>query len=165
MKYMNKNTYNKLFNADIKINNQSKDNDLMISMLEFFTLDKEYRIDYLEGLDERLYNIEEIYDKEKNKYNFCNINFSRISSFIIEDKRGNELYKELVSTNRYGKCHRGSLQLLFFNDSSILTGYITFRNKMILHSVVQVGNYIMDYTKNLVINKNDYIKLINFKIF
>lgn len=91
--------------------------------------------------------------------------------YLLSDHIDNKKKKrELTSLNRYGKCHFASLCLLFsspYDESYALTGYINNGEKDILHSIVETvdedGKCIIDYTQNLVMNKEDYLKLTGFK--
>ena len=52
--------------------------------------------------------------------------------------------------------------------SSLLTGYISYEDIDILHTVVECEKdgkiKIVDYTKNLIMDKEEYIGLTNFRI-
>ena len=160
MDYINTNTYNKLFSDNIQTDKYSRDNDITLSIIEFFTLDKNNRKLKQKNLSEELYDYDPYYDKKINRYIYKDIKYFKISSIIDEET----IHKELESNNRYGKCHKGSLKLLYFKNSSILTGYINFKGDLFLHSVIQIGDYILDYTKNLIISKDDYFRLTDFKV-
>lgn len=77
--------------------------------------------------------------------------------------------KELLTSNRYGKCHSMSMKLVeMIPDSYILTGYVSYEDEDYLHSVIEFekdGNTkIIDYTKNLIMDKEEYIGLTNFRL-
>ena len=78
-------------------------------------------------------------------------------------------YNELTTENRYGKCHDRSFMFVETNKNTfILTGYINGTNMHVLHSVIEINihgkDYICDWTKNLIISKEDYIDLTDYKI-
>lgn len=63
------------------------------------------------------------------------------------------------------------MSLTLANDiknSIVLTGYIVIGKYKILHSVVEVNKdgkiEILDWTKNIIMNKEDYINLFDFKV-
>lgn len=93
------------------------------------------------------------------------VTFDMLSSHIENDK----LKRELTSNKRYRKCHEKSLQLApGIKDSKILTGYIVRGNRKFLHSFVEheiAGiPYVLDWTMNLRMPKEEYIKLTNFSL-
>ena len=93
------------------------------------------------------------------------VTFDILSNYI-EDK---ELIKELNSKERYHKCHNKSIALSNnIKDSYILTGYYSPTQNKVLHSVVEKiengKSYILDWTQNIKMSKEDYIKLYKFKI-
>ena len=76
---------------------------------------------------------------------------------------------ELESDERYGKCHSKSLELVLITpNSKIVTGYITENNLHLLHSIIVStelnGDYVYDWTKNLIMSKDEYYKLNKFKV-
>ncbi|MBQ3475103.1 MAG: hypothetical protein IJH20_02935 [Bacilli bacterium] len=107
----------------------------------------------------------------KNKiYHYVNgeldILFEKLSDQILDFK----YRKELECYKRYGKCHEMSMSLLgSLKEANILTGYISIENEDILHSVVECERdgktKIIDYTKNIIMDKEDYVGLTNFRVF
>ena len=90
------------------------------------------------------------------------ITFNMLSN-IVNDK---ELIKELKSNKRFGKCHIRSVQHAHnIEDAKIITGIITTTGKY-LHTVIEVPRkekiYIFDWTRNIYLKKEDYIKLFDF---
>lgn len=53
-------------------------------------------------------------------------------------------------------------------NSKIVTGYITENNLHLLHSIIVStelnGDYVYDWTKNLIMSKDEYYKLNKFKV-
>ncbi|MBQ9024277.1 MAG: hypothetical protein IJ105_03535 [Bacilli bacterium] len=118
-------------------------------------------------------NIKEIiknigYDGTINYYNDDNIYFKflLLSDYAFLKKRK----KELTSDRRLHKCHGASYDFMFnfsYDKVYLLTGFINISNHDILHSVVEIeddeSSRIVDYTQNLVMKKEDYIRITNFK--
>ena len=93
------------------------------------------------------------------------VTFDMISNHISDE----ELKKELNSKKRLSNCHIKSIELASGkNNSYILTGYYTTNLNKILHSVVEIvkdgKNYILDWTQNIWMPKDDYIKIYKFQI-
>lgn len=107
------------------------------------------------------------YNKESRKYEYNSfdkvITFEKLSD-KIEDKK---IKKELLSSKREGECHTAALMLVdhFENPATILTG--TLYGKNLLHSIIELqsknNNYIVDYTLNLIMPKQYYMYLTQFK--
>ena len=114
---------------------------------------------YLENLNEEIYDYDPPYDIDTKKYTIDTIEYYKISDIVKDD-----ICNELISINRYGKCHKGAIMLLSLDDSNILSGYVNSNGKLYFHSIVEIGDYIMDYTKNLFIKKEDYFRLTSFKL-
>ena len=89
------------------------------------------------------------------------------------DKLSNELEnknikKELESERRYGQCHSKSIELAVAQpEAYILTGYIKENKGKYLHSIVEIEKknekYVIDYTKNIIMPKEQYVKLTSFE--
>ena len=77
--------------------------------------------------------------------------------------------KELESSKRLHKCHEKSLSITrgsVYDETYLLTGYITYEDKEVLHSVMEFhdnGEFIVDYTMNIIMPKTDYFKLTKFR--
>ena len=71
--------------------------------------------------------------------------------------------------DRYHKCHLRCFELLeIIENSKLVSGIMDVFNEVIYHSVLEItdkkGNiYYVDYVKNLIMKKEDYIFLTNFK--
>jgi len=109
------------------------------------------------------------YNKSKLKYEYKKEDI--IFDFImISDYFNGDIYKyELLSEERYSKCHTMAIKMAeYFENSKILTGYITLLDSKIMHSVLEfkmLGEVvIMDWTLNLIMEKQQYLKLTNFKV-
>jgi len=122
--------------------------------------------DYMEKLKKMYFKLCKL---KTNEYIFITRSYYYVFSKFSEAFNLEVYYDELTSENRYGKCHDRSFMFAKMNDkSNLLTGYINGTNLHILHSVVELNifgkDYICDWTKNLVMSKQDYIKLTNYKI-
>ena len=106
----------------------------------------------------------------KNKiYHYVNgemdLVYEKLSDYIKSIKNLNEL----KSYKRYGKCHDRSIELaVSIKNSFLLTGYTSYEDIDILHTVVECEKdgktKIIDYTKNLIMDKEEYIGLTNFRV-
>lgn len=175
IEYMNTNTKNLLepsYNT-FEINEYYKENEAIIHLISLYTRQKE------KGLYKELSNVLLKHDynisfgdikQNEDSYEYISkdgqiIKFNKLSNRIIDKK----MIKELNSIKRRGKCHEKSIILsIAITDSSVLTGYIVIGNYKILHSIVEVKRNdkieILDYTQNLIMDKEEYIKLFNFTI-
>lgn len=96
-------------------------------------------------------------------YKFKSIEFGILSDYFHNDIE----VQKLLTYNRYGKCHLGSLWLITqpkFEDAKIVCGYIYSGYKKYFHSFVELDDYVFDYTKNLRLKKEDYYNLTNFEV-
>lgn len=76
-----------------------------------------------------------------------------------------ELICYLKHNLRYGSCFYTSMIISENIDNSyFVTGLIPFKDGTThLHSFVEYGNYVIDYTKNLIVSKEIYYKLLRVK--
>ena len=108
------------------------------------------------------------FNKEKKCYEYDlgdngKIKFKKLSKCISGlDK---EHKKELLTVGRHGKCHVGSLFVsLSVKNSKLLSGICKLDTKTFYHSVVLFDNeMVADWTKNLVMRKDEYLKITNFE--
>lgn len=175
---INKNTYKLLFedidNYNLKKEEQYSDYYAKIlSTLSLYTLYKERNIfkNLLLSIFAYPLNTEYIiYDEEKKEWIYDDgnelITFDMLSNHI--DNK-NIKKKLLTRKKREGYCHKGSIDIgKILKNSRIITGTIQQYNRKILHSVVEISDEnnqknILDYTLNLKISKESYIKLTNFQ--
>lgn len=169
----NKNTYNLLFNGIYNLPNEesnSYDNFVTWQTIDYFTRIEEFT--FFENLfnlakykDLKLNRIK--YNKEKKQYEYKFngniIGFNKLSDFT----ENNKYDKELLSSKRHHNCINGCLRLdASIPNSRIVTGYVTMNNEKHLHHIVEYDDkgktYIFDYTKNLYIEKEQYVKLTKF---
>lgn len=104
---------------------------------------------------------------EFNKYVYSNDNYEIAFSLLSQFVKNKREKKELESYRRFGKCHLMSLYLVsHIPNTWVLTGYITIKQSKYLHSVVEIEKdgkiLILDWTKNLIISKEDYVTLTKF---
>ena len=74
--------------------------------------------------------------------------------------------QELFSRERYGQCCTASVELASISDSDckVGIGYLNYTDFKILHAVCIIGDNVFDYTKNLIMRKEDYFELTNFEV-
>lgn len=165
---INKKTYDIII-EDQKINTDFK-NDKIISTIEIFTkIHKNNPFNKFNLLIcDYYFNLEQLKIK-KYEHEFAykttekEIKFKKLSDSIIQKNTK----KELKTNKRYGKCHTASFALALYSTKNceIITGFVDEFNHRLMHSIVEYnhnGLYI-DYTKNLIMNKNDYINIYHFK--
>lgn len=117
--------------------------------------------------DFRLGNIE--YDIKNNDYIYVDENKEYRFDLISDNIEEGVLADELLTDERYGKCHiRSALLSRVLPDSDVITGYVIALDAKFLHSVVEYVNskdekMIMDWTKNLIMSKEDYVELTKFE--
>ena len=156
-----------LLNTNIK----EEEYDRLINIDKDYSLDNtsnEYILKHEDSLT--FYNIMNFtLDKNYKKWNVnrCgnfyihnNIPFLMLSDVFYDDT--------LLSTNRFGKCHTASYFLAVNTSLDLLTLICTdFQNgKDFLHSVLynELSNEIIDYTLNLIIDKDIYFKYMNARL-
>ena len=94
--------------------------------------------------------------------------FFLLSDMIEGNKR---MVKDLKSDNRYHRCHESAIGMCL-NDQEgnmkVLTGFMPASDRKYHHSVIELNKddntLILDFTQNLVMLKDDYIKLYDFEI-
>ena len=93
------------------------------------------------------------------------IPFNLLSDFMThEDDK-----EELTSDERLHKCHEKSILLAsIYPNFRIITGYVYLEKQRMLHSVIEYDDneetIILDWTKNLRMLKEDYIRLTNLRV-
>lgn len=177
---MNKNTDKLLFTDKYYDENDEKTikNSLNLSILERYTRFREksiftkllmvyYKAKYSVDFSKITYN------EEKREYEYIDpidgevYTFNKLSNILNDPKTKNELQ----SKNRHHKCHEKSMELMISNvvpKGYIVTGYLKRGYGKFLHSVIEIEKtngelYIIDYTKNLFMKKDQYFKLTNFE--
>lgn len=74
----------------------------------------------------------------------------------------------MESERRYGQCHEKSIEIsMALPEAYIVTGYIKENKGKFLHSIVEIEKknekYVIDYTKNIIMPKEQYVKLTSFE--
>lgn len=173
---INKNTYELLFSDYDNIPEDEKppiENSYIITMIQTYTkfreksifskllklfFEKKYKVDYSKiKFNEETKNYE--YDFQDEVYTFDKL------SDKVDNKK---IKKELESDKRYHQCHSKSIELSsILPEAYIVTGYIKRFDGKYLHSIVEIekekGTYIIDYTKNIIMPKEQYVKLTSFE--
>ena len=177
MKYnkegINKNTYDLLFSDKDNIRERDKEErlrDYILYIIETYTRFREKSIfislikKYF-GAKTKFDFSQIVWNEEKREYEFEFLGekytFNKISN-SINDKKAK---KELESEKRYGNCHVAAMGMAVgMKDDNILTGYINMCGGRYLHSVIEtIDGKIIDWTRNLVMQKEEYIKLTGFR--
>ena len=173
---INNNTYKVLFSDyhDIPEEEQPDlEKSYIISVIQLYTRFREKSIfsKILKLNFEKKYKI----DFSKSKFNKENQNYEyefqgEVYTFDKLSKKINDknIKKELESEKRYRKCHLKSAEIATsLPKSCILTGYVKRYDGKFLHSIVEIekedGKYIIDYTKNIIMPKEQYVKLTEFE--
>lgn len=171
---ININTYNLLFeDSNIILDDEnSYENYIADRTIKSFTKQQEKVLTKILKLlyKSKLIDLNNItFNENTNMYKYENnnviITFKKISDCFYLDEY---LIKELTSYERKDKCHIRAIDISpKIKDSKIVTGYITILNKNFLHSIIEYESngetFILDWTRNLQISKEQYIKLTKFK--
>ena len=173
---INNNTYNLLFSDYDNIPKEEQpalEKSYIISVIQLYTRFREKSIfsKILKLNFERKYKI----DFSKIKFNEENQNYEyefqgEVYTFDKLSKKidNKDIKKELESEKRYKQCHSKSVEIATsLPKAYILTGYIKRYDGKFLHSIVEIekkdGKYIIDYTKNIIMPKEQYVKLTGFE--
>ena len=171
---INKKTYELLFKDEDNIREMDFDEKkrcYLLYIIEKYTRFREKSI--FSTLLKLYYGSKTKFDFSKIKFNETTgeyefeefgekLTFNKLSN-LIEDK---ELRGKLESEKRYGECHVASMGLATVSkDFDVLTGYENIAGGRYLHSVIETNNgRIVDWTRNLVMPKDEYIKLTGFRV-
>jgi len=123
--------------------------------------------DFTLNPDQKLKHI--TYSKKRLKYVFRNkkfgfFEFSLLSDFLDEE----QIKDELLSKDRYHKCHINSQNILYHlhpknrENALLVAGKIKINeNNYLYHSWVEIDNknIVIDYNHNLIMNRDKYYKL------
>ena len=168
--YLNKNTYNLIFN-DNQINERKNSEvfNYILKYIEYFTLGENDRIKFEEMFDTKFNSKMIKYSKFRKKY-YLKIKELKIDFILLSDYLKEKTYdEELIKIDRYHKCHLRCFELLeIIENSKLVSGIMDVFNENIYHSVLEILDkkvkiYYVDYVKNLIMKKEDYIFLTNFK--
>jgi len=176
---MHKETYKLFFDNELnqKIEDfEENDLDKMIAMdtIDFYSRYIEKKLfKILIKISNKIRNIDFdkiTYNPYRGEYEYIDRDSNIYIPFsMLSDYTDDEQSKELLSTKRYHVCHKKSIMLSkSINKSKVLTGYIYLNSFKYLHSVVEYSKnditYIIDWTKNVKMRKEDYFELTKFKV-
>ena len=104
-----------------------------------------------------------------NSFVYQNGNFKIAFNLLSDFMTHEDDKEELTSDERLHQCHAKSIILAsMYPNFRVITGYVYLENQRILHSVVEYDDneetIILDWTKNLRMFKDDYLKLTNFRV-
>lgn len=107
------------------------------------------------------------YDKKEQKYIFNDEKRGFLFDFrlLSDNITGKNIKKSLTSSSKFNDCHAGSMTIIPKIDNSYLcTGIIDNFGFDTLHTVIEFNeDKIIDYTLNIIIDKNEYNKITNFR--
>lgn len=173
---MNINTYNLLFDdfnnkiSDKKGSCESLNALCVISKFTKFDDIKIYCL--MAGMYETIddYDFRTIsWSDELNSFIYQKGNFKIPFNLLSDFMTHEDVKKELTSDERIHKCHEKSILLAsIYPNFRIITGYIYLEKQRMLHSVIEYDDneetIILDWTKNLRMLKEDYIRLTNLRV-
>lgn len=161
-----------MFRNDKELSQKDKEDKInrlrerILSEIELFTVDKQIYEKEIGDIEFSKIS----WDEENKNYNYKIGNSIIMFKKLSDDIEIPELKKELVSFERYEKCHERLLILLnIMNKPAILlNGTYISRGKKCLHSVIKLQskekNEIIDYTKNLIMPEQQYMELTQFNV-
>lgn len=173
---MNINTYNLLFDD---INNKMSDKKgsceslNALCVISKFTKFDDIKIYCLmAGMYETIddYDFRTIsWSDELNSFIYQKGNFKIPFNLLSDFMTHEDVKKELTSDERIHKCHEKSILLAsIYPNFRVITGYVYLENQRMLHSVIEYDDneetIILDWTKNLRMLKEDYIRLTNLRV-
>ena len=173
---MNINTYNLLFDD---INNKMSDKKgsceslNALCVISKFTKFDDIKIYCLmAGMYETIddYDFRAIsWSDELNSFIYQKGNFKIPFNLLSDFMTHEDVKKELTSDERLHKCHEKSILLAsIYPNFRIITGYVYLEKQRMLHSVIEYDDneetIILDWTKNLRMLKEDYIRLTNLRV-
>lgn len=173
---MNINTYNLLFDdlnnekSDKKGSYESLNALCVISKFTKFDDIKIYCL--MAGMYETIddYDFRTIsWSNELNSFIYQKGNFKIPFNLLSDFMTHEDVKKELTSDERIHKCHEKSILLAsIYPNFRIITGYVYLEKQRMLHSVIEYDDneetIILDWTKNLRMLKEDYIRLTNLRV-
>lgn len=173
---MNINTYNLLFDdinnkiSDKKGSCESLNALCVISKFTKFDDIKIYCL--MAGMYETIddYDFRTIsWSDELNSFIYQKGNFKIPFNLLSDFMTHEDVKKELTSDERLHKCHEKSILLAsIYPNFRIITRYVYLEKQRMLHSVIEYDDneetIILDWTKNLRMLKEDYIRLTNLRV-
>ncbi len=167
---INLNTYNMLFNSYNKHTDDNASNGTAIADISIFTSNSN---DIKSSLLKKIIRLKSIrYSDKDNMYKYKTSDgncyrFELASNFF--DFLSEREKEELLSEERTGHCYKNSILLASkLSVGMVLFGTVQVEDYQYLHSVTQFMNegrlFIVDWSHNIVMPKQDYEKLFNLKI-
>lgn len=172
---MNENTHNLLFSDYYNLNAEeqgSLENAIIWGTLNRFTKleQKSIFVNFIKlyikkGLKLKIDKIS--YNEDTKQYEYRDGSFVLTFDMISNKINDNNLINILKSNKRKGTCHKNSVVYGHgLPNSKIVTGYITIGKIKNLHTIVEYPQndktIIFDWTKNLKMEKEQYITLTKF---
>ena len=167
---INANTYSALIEQENKNVKETANNNYTVNNLALFTQEKDIAAFKEFRLFMSLFKIRKTKDG-MYKYKLGN------KEYVYFNKMSNELNlsdsdkRILVSNDRYNTCYHSSIKIApFIQNSKILFGKAKVGNHEYLHAVINYFDekrkmdVIVDWTLNLYMKKEDYIKTLNFNV-
>ena len=173
---MNINTYNLLFddiNKKISDKKGSCESLNALCVISKFTKFDDIKIYCLmAGMYETIddYDFRTIsWSDELNSFIYQKGNFKIPFNLLSDFMTHEDVKKELLSDERLHQCHEKSIVLAsIYPNFRIITGYVYLEKQRMLHSVIEYDDneetIILDWTKNLRMLKEDYIRLTNLRV-
>ena len=173
---MNINTYNLLFDD---INNKISDKkgsceslNALCVISKFTKFDDRKIYCLMAGMYETIddYDFRTIsWSDELNSFIYQKGNFKIPFNLLSDFMTHEDVKKELLSDERLHQCHEKSIVLAsIYPNFRIITGYVYLEKQRMLHSVIEYDDneetIILDWTKNLRMLKEDYIRLTNLRV-
>lgn len=160
---INNNTYDMLFKEDYQGSRLAKnDKEFLMCAIENFTKLDDKEIKYV-------IKHTDVFKKSKNGF-IASRNGLEYSFALLDNFFDDELREELRSDNRRGKCVQTSVSMAynFDQESKVVIGYLNSDEERIIHVIFvdcsQDVEIAYDYTKNVVMKKDDYIELNNYEV-
>ena len=158
---INNNTYEKFFIEEDYVRQVENKKEYIISAIQEFTMFDDYGLEYITSKNGLIRRDETGFIA---RMGFKEYPFMLLDFFMEADK------DELRSERRYGQCFNASLDLanIIEDDCKVSVGYLHNNSDRIMHAVLVKNeenfDMVFDYTMNLIMQKDDYQELTDFKI-
>ena len=157
---MNKNTLKSFFldEPDFEIVEATTTEESIMAGIENFTkLNDEELEEYLKKSS---------YFFKYDDYYIVDFDGRRYAFRKIDQYFDGVIKKELWSNERYGNCCETAIDFAYMaeGDCKVVIGYLKTGNDKIVHAVCVSHGRVWDYTKNLIMNEEEYYQLANFQV-
>lgn len=178
---INKNTYDLLFKEeDIALTDQCSKEIFTVEMSSmydrnilkcYFTFAYKlahmcyYNINYFH-IHKKIFGRGYRYKDKNIKFDFMYLEHYLRRILKNEDKYvRKEMISDMKHNFRYGSCFHTSMIIASnLENSNLITGLLLLKdNKKCLHSYVEYNGYVIDYTKNLIMKKENYENLLKIQ--